>query len=246
MGAMLTACTIGSNADGTFTDATPVVASPAATLAESPDTTTSQPNDGIIELDSMRRALGTNTLHVADGFLVPLSVIPGESGWTGAWIRTDIVDFEWNPLFPRRSWQDRDSLSVTVLAYSPELPVNEVIALILAIDGIEPLSIPVATSVAGHAGLTFDVFGEEPPEIAAGSSCTQHRVNNDGGYLLVSYEYAAFGIPACGWARLWVVDVSGTTITFVGATMGPDGLTELMARAESLIASLKFQDGLSR
>jgi hypothetical protein len=194
----------------------------------------------------------------ASGFWTPVTLVVDDAGWTsfGAddiWVQLE--HFGSDRLFP--------DLSVSVLAQSPGVGIAEVAATIMGYEQGEVLESSEPSSVAGFEALVFDVFVPAFPagycdDVAqrrrdevrdVGEFAMSHSAfpPNASGIVLL-YDLSgtsgyAFGVRNCRTARIWVVDVRGSTITIVAATDLTEDAADLMATAEGLLSGLELADG---
>ena len=218
--------TTASPATSTTTSATALPAGP-----------TEMPIAGLFKLK-------TETYSTSE-FWTPLTVTPATDGW---WSRG--VSELWLYLEYHEEGESVYDLDVAVLAHDPTSRPMALALSILGEDQVVTLSAPADTTVDGHPAVVFDAFQPELAEPFA--ACPGPAVqgnsrfpdNLSGTVVLTAPDPAGrawnFGIRTCRTARIWVIDVDGSTITIIASTTDAAIFDELMPIAEELIAGILF------
>ena len=217
---------------------------PTTTTTPATTTTTTTTPAGPIEIPDETVLTWDPGSYVASGFWVPVTFDVQDEGWASQGARELWVYLTY--VAPERGFFDLD---MSILAHSPNAEITGVVSRIESDDEIDVTRPATETSVAGHPALVLDVVGVELPigggycgNNAPGNSRFQDNAN--GLRLLTDsdspYYGYAFGVTLCRAARIWVVDVDGTTITIVAATDRPDVFADRIPAAERLVAGLTF------
>ena len=240
LGLALTLIACGESAPVTTeTSATPAASAPTATVPGGP---TAIPASGILKWTA-------GDSYVADDFWVPVSITPADDGWWSLGV-TEV----WLYL----QWHDGDSslfdLDMVVLAHAPNAAVADVVTAITGDEAVDVTAEPTATTVANRDGVVVDVVvpGEidEDEEIVfrgharsiAALQGLRLFVESDptsgqGGSVAGTF---GFGVRRGRKARIWVLDVAGSTITGIAAASDPEAFDALAPVAERLVAGFDF------
>lgn len=176
--------------------------------------------------------------YLAPCFLTPLQFTPVDEGWRS--IRTDL---EWIEGMWTEPGEQDPAIRFVILAYEPQTTPDEVIASILAIESVEPLTEPAADGEL----LSVDVATEPISDPTIDHECMTSFVrafNFFWGTALLErmtvYGGNIYGMGACWTFRIWVTTVAGTTITVIATTADLDRFDELMPTAERLVTTIKL------
>ncbi len=214
---------------GCATDQTTEVA--GVSITSSTSTTTPRP----IPIDEFTQLAWEQGIpYTADAFLVPVSFVANRSGWLsrGGGSR-------WVSLWFDENLDGDADATLTLLAHRPTLEPDVLVSEILQIEGIRQLTPAMETTVGERQMIVVDVEGEHDRHDSGQSECSvfaSARLSGDAGYELFQ-DGGSFGVPACFVSRLWIVEVGGNALTFVGVVEDEDRFDDLVLWLEQLLAS---------
>lgn len=185
----------------------PTTTSTTATLASTTSMIVTTP------IDICPRGLvwDPGTAYVADCFIVPVAFQTDTSGWRsfGGSVQAIRVGL----------WEGNSELvGIQLLAYESTLSPEDVLELVLAIDGVETVAGPSAATVASWSGVSADIrtapdpvprVGQEPEECSRPRFVLRWFFDGWPGYPLLREFPDEFGLGACYLFRVWVIDVEG-------------------------------------
>jgi hypothetical protein len=183
------------------------------------------------------------TTYFADCFIFPIAFQTDEPGWRSFGGSVQVVRAE--------LWGEHGGLvGVQLLGYESTLSPENVLELILAIDGVETVTAPAVATIASWSGVTADVRTAPDPQPARSdgstADCSSPRYalrwffDAWPGYPLLLAFPDEFGLGACYRFRVWVLDVDGVSITITAVVFDPDRFEERVGAAEELLASLSL------
>lgn len=198
--------------------------------------------EGAVSIPAGRTELwAAGAAYGTDRFVVPVSFVPVDDGWRSVGVTSNWLHVTWVAGDPREQVG-----SLTVLSYRSVSGVDEVVAAITSIEGVQVLAGPAVGAVGGVDWVVFDVEGEEQdvvtPQSSDGCSSTTGRFFFDrAGYTLVDDDPHALGIAACKLSRVWVAEVEGMTVTVIGGVDDKDRTDEVLVGIERLLDSMTFE-----
>lgn len=237
---VLTACT--STASPPSTDPAPVV--PAPVLVPEATSPSTQPEVAeSVDLCPRGIAWEVGRSYVADCFLVPVRFAPTIDGWRSRGVGAEWIEATW--IDPEVSGS---TLNFVLLAYEPTRATEEVMAMILDIDGVQGTSEAQPALVAGRTGKRIDVSTDPAPANDSsqgrrgGCSNSYDRAVDlyftGPGYILLdrigSSGGSVYGLGACFAFRIWVIEVDGFALTLIVAATHPDQLEAAASAVMSL------------
>lgn len=206
---------------------------PTTTTAIQP-TATTLPR--AVEIPGRGAVWDEGTTYVAGDFIVPVAFTPSQEGWRSfgageAWVLATWFDPE----------SVEESVSLLAVAHRSSDPIQAVVDSIVGDDGVQVITAPRDVTVAGEAGVSFDVEGL-PHRLPQSAPCSGGSgfFFNTHPLGLIGDGYQEYGIPACGMTRVWVVG-AGSTVTFLASTLQAERFDELMQVAELLLDSMTFE-----
>lgn len=230
----------------------PAPPSTKATLPPESTTSSANPPESVDRADGSAEIAEDGLLewsagtYRASAFWVPVSFTPRGEGWrsygqSDLWVHTEY----------RSPGEQRSNLTLTVLAHRPADPIETEVEAIAGDPAVSLVAGPSETSVAGFRALVLDVVAKAGP----GNSCGNTQPGNsrfqanDTGLILLTeggiegegstYGYG-FGVRSCRAARIWAVDVDGSSIVVIAATTTEDDFGDLIGVAEELIGGMEF------
>lgn len=234
---ILAACT--AQTTPTTASSTPPTTT-SITVAPATSTSTSVVVDSPVDIcDPGISSWEIGETYVAPCFLTPLQFTPVDEGWSS--IRADI---EWIEGMWTEPGERDPAMRFVILAYEPQSTPDEVIASILAIESVEPLtepaadgeqlSVDVATGPISNPTIDrecmFTFSGAF--DITFGETVLLERGN--------LFEGEGYGMGACWTFRIWVTTVTDRTITAIATTADLDRFDELMPTAERLVTTIEL------
>ena len=246
---VLVACTVQTTP--TTASSTPTATTRATSATDAPSTSTSTTVAVDSPVDICVPGISTweiDETYVAPCFLTPLQFTPIDEGWSS--IRADL---EWVEGMWTEPGERDPAMRFVILAYEPQSTPDEVIASILAIESVDPLTEPAADGDQ----LSVDVT-TGPDRVAdplSGRECmitfsrALNLINVGGALGTVLVEGLdvgggyAYGMGACWTFRIWATTVADTTITVIATTADLDRFDELMPTAERLVTAIELAAG---
>lgn len=144
------------------------------------------------------------------------------------------------------------SIRFGTLAFRPSDDTNEVMESILALDGVTPLTDPVAVTIGRANAVTVDLETApddspqpENPCAAGVADGINDRTGTGRGYVLLEITEMDgpprnFGLGACLTFRVWVVEAEDATITVLATTEDEAPFDEMMGVVERLLETTTF------
>lgn len=242
---LLAAC---SSTTAQSTPTSDPVAEPATTTEVTPSTTDTAPTTST-PVDMCGRGLGLepDTAYVAECFVHPVSLEVGEQGWSASPAESGAVTM---------TYKDPSGglvVTVALISFDRAKPPDEVLEVVASREGIAVIAEPVATEISGYPGLYMDVQGaprggdtDTLDEPRPSQYCPPRRPVRfkDGGNAIVGQVGGAadaIGVGYCHVARIWAVEVDGSTVTLIAGTTDPDRHGEAVAKSEELLDGLSFE-----
>ena len=233
---LLTACGTSENNASDSSPSTTTSSSPT-TSSLSSTTTTDSPDIRIG--NAVTRWIAGNRYR-ADSFLVPLSFTVDSEGWRSTGATGSGIDIGLDA--------DGDGsidATLTLFAYLPDDAPDDVLNAI--VDLIERKSNDAGSSPpslamiqTGDAPVADLTTSEAPRRVDRRCSRPEVPLVSDGpGFFLIDQfpDPVSYGIPSCATSRLWLLPLSGQTITAVGIAVDPDRFAELMQTFDSFLAT---------
>jgi hypothetical protein len=245
----VTAC--GGDDAVTTTTVMPTTASTSATTTTSTSSEVEIPGTGILKLRPV-------TTYLASRFWVPVSLTVEEDAvwWAQAaelWVHLEYHEGGGS------TWD----LDVSIVAHGSNRPIAAVVEGIAELLAEGPggpsadpgviLVEPSGTTIAGFDALVLDVSvpgAVDPNSEAIWTGHSRFAAGTWGVKLLeagnpssqggTSDRQWGFGVRLGRAARIWVVDVDGTTITLIAATRNQELFDEWIPVAEEMLAGIEF------
>ena len=241
---LITAC--GGDTAETTTTVPPTTTPSTSTTTTTVPTEVEIPASGVLKFRP-------GTTYVASGFWEPVSFTTEEDGWwwsqgSGGDITLAVhVEYHEHGESP---WD----LDVSVIAPEPTRGVDEIVSDIVDDDRLVLAADPMTATVAGYDARVLDVVGvgveqggfADDPCLDRGGRGNSRFWGIDPGFDILKTQDKglggdwAFGVRSCRAARIWVVDVEGSTIVIIAATYNEELFDELIPAAEALIAGIEF------
>ena len=193
--------------------------------------------------------LEPGTTYTASDFWAPFVLTVDDAGWRSAgsddiWLHLQYLGGD------TRGWD----LDISIIAYQPSEPpetVTEDLLAVAARNGAEILRRPSPTTLAGADGTVFDLEAPvRPPSeagcggpVLAGHSRFSGSSTDVVGVMTAFNQIGCpmtFGVSTSATARIWVVDVDGSTITVIAAATNRDLFADLIPVAEKLLSGIQF------
>ena len=250
----LVASACGGDTEGTSTTAPPATTTSTAMTTTSRPTEVEIPETGILKLRP-------GTTYVASGFWEPVSFSVEEEGWWWSRGATEL----WVHIEYHEGGESPWDLDVSIVVQSPNSPIGAVVEEIVRLFAGSPdgttsdpgrvMTEPSATAVGGFDAVVLDVAAPRDanadPPIPFGLSGYSRFAEGLSGVMFLEAENPsslgatsdrqwAFGVRQESAARIWVVDVDGSTITIIAATRNEEFFDELIPAAETLLAGIEF------
>ena len=225
-----------------------------STAGRSPTTTSTPPITAPAEVEIPEQGilkLQPGTAYLASDFWAPVSFTVSSDGWWWARGATDL----WVHLEYHEGGGSIWDLDLSAIVSGPTLSSDDLVSEIVSDGYLEVISEPMATTVGNRAAVVFDVFAPD----AAGSgdrldSCVDPEYPgnsrffqlHEGFHLMGDWPDDAvvggwgFGVRECRAARIWVVDVDGSTIAIIAAAANQELFDALIPAAEQLLAGIEF------
>ncbi|HSM01512.1 MAG TPA: hypothetical protein VK960_03585 [Acidimicrobiia bacterium] len=195
-------------------------------------------------------AMEPHTRYHADGFWTPVDFLMEDDGWWSlGW------DELWVHMEHRKAGRTLPDLDLSVIAQAPTAAPGNVIEAIAGREHIEVIREPRAVTLGGRVASQIDVSAAFPPQpfpqecpgnALLGGGGTRFAAQGLGVVLLTSPNPAlppsvwAFGLAYCRTARIWVVDVDGSTITIIAAPTDPGDFDELIGLADAFVEGIEW------
>ena len=230
---------LGGCADDSGRDPTPTTADPT-TLAPATSTTIAPTGPQPIPASGPSR-LAAGTAYDSPDFWEPVSIVPVDEGWI-SYEATDIgIHLKYAGDEARENELDL-SVFVADVQLAPEAAAED----LMMSQPVVVVAGPDEAQVAGHMAVRLDVEVTDEGQAvecgAAGFPLGWSYFFGPGVILQRASGDAptTFGLSACSAARVWFVDVSGSTITIIAGTAGPAVFDAVIPIAERMIAGLSF------
>lgn len=204
-----------------------------------PDTTTTTPDPTPADICSVGLIWEPGTRYVAQCFLFPVSFLPDEPGW-----RSSGAAEEWVAL----RWVGGDAqleVGVALLALRHDLDPVGIVDEIAPLEGIELVADPRPITLAGRTGLVVEIEAspsDGPPDARSclPAGVAQFLEEAGGKGLIEGVSRSLLGVGYCHVVRLWLLDISGRTVTIVAGTSDPTRQGETAAIVERLLDTTSF------
>jgi hypothetical protein len=228
--------------DTAATESTTTSTTAATTTTATTTTTTSTTLAGPTELRASTITVLDPGTYVAPGFWSSFTLTVDELGWQSLgsrdlWVYLQYVE-------PGRA---SVNLDLSLVAHSPNGTPEGVASRIADAPETEVTRPAEPTTLDGYDAVTLDVLVPESDFGHCGDpSTTGNSRFEDGAGLSLLYDTNSpglgywFGVRLCREARIWVVDVDGSTITIIAATVRPEQFDDLIPVAERLLAGVDF------
>jgi len=202
------------------------------------------PEQGILKLQP-------GTAYLASGFWAPVSFTVASDGWWWAQGATEL----WVHLEYHEGGGSTWDLDLSAIAPDPTQSADDLVSEIVSDGYLEVISEPMTTTVGDRGAVVLDVYA--PYTAASGDrfdSCVdpEYLGNSrffqlhEGFHLASDWPSDAvvggwgFGVRECRAARIWVVDVDGSTIIIIAAAANQELFDALIPAAEQLLAGIEF------
>jgi len=220
-----------------------VTTSTTSTDASVTSTTTLRPSTPIGASGILKWTPGD--AYVADDFWVPIAFRPVDPGWWSLGSGELWVYLQWH-----EGGGSLFDIDLAVLAHAPNDAVDVVAASITEDRVVEVTARPAPTTVGGFEGVVFDILlpGELDPFVESQYVGNTRFVSGLESVKLLALPDPAmsdsgtfwFGVRLGRQARVWVLDVAGSTITVIGAVTDPRDFAALAPVVDRLVSAVRF------
>jgi len=237
---LMTACTGGEAGDSTSSTGTAATSEPTVI-----DGRPAGPGAGSVDLSRSIDLALTPGEYEAEAFWSPFVLSVSDDGWTSRGTNELWAYFRYY-----EPGESTFSLDLSLFVLAPDESPRDMITAISASTSLDVVAEARPSALAGQPGWVVDLintadYGLAPGDCGVGS-LGYSRFSGDvyGERMLqVSSELGElnyFGIAACRSARIWAIDVAGSTITVIAGAFDETSFAELIAVAEELLAGIEF------
>lgn len=241
-GVLLAAAVLVGSCTADAEETTTTVAAPAnlSTTTNTADPTTTTPDPSPTDVCAVGLIWEPDSPYVAECFLFPVSFLPNEPGWRSSGAAEEWVSLRWVG-----SDEQPLEVGVALLALRHDLDPVGIVDEIAPLEGIELVADPRPITLAGRTGLVVEIEAspsDGPPDARSclPAGVAQFLEEAGGKGLIEGVSRSLLGVGYCHVVRLWLLDISGRTVTIVAGTSDPTRQGETAAIVERLLDTTSF------